>query len=151
MEEKELCPYCNTKNVIKDKIELENEEEIYSYLCIKCGFTTNDTYTTQDMIKNINNVSQLILDLSLYEEQKGLHWFPIILISTFGSIYPEGSKDDWHWIFTPIVPISEEERKEYGEEFNTRFAVELSEKIDNLKFLDACKKMGMVAPDLEIE
>jgi DNA-directed RNA polymerase subunit RPC12/RpoP len=144
------CPHCESDNVIVDDVSLENGSVSKSYLCLKCGFTSNSQFTTQDMIKQINNVSQLILDLSKYDELTGLHWFPIVLLSTNGSIYPEGTKDIWHWIYTPIIPIKEEERTNYGEEFNTRFAVELSEKFEKFKFLDACKKMGNVSSDLEV-
>lgn len=151
--EKEICPNCRSKNVIKEKIELDNVENssVNSYLCLKCGYTTNDTFVTQEMIKNINSVSQLILDLSLYDEERSLHWFPIILISSNGSIYPEGTPENWKWSYTPIIPISEEEKEEYGEEYETRFAAELSEKFEKYNFLNACQKMGAVSPDLLIE
>lgn len=149
---KETCPNCGTKNVIKEKIELKDfQGDAYSYLCLKCGYTTNDTCTTQDMIQNINSVSQLILDLSLYDEERSLHWFPIILTSTNGFIYPEGDPENWNWVYTPKVPISEDEKLEYGDEYDSRFAVELSERFEKYNFLDACKKMGSVSPDLILE
>jgi len=151
MAEKITCPYCTSdENIIVDEIELENNEKTKSYLCVKCGFTSNTKFTTQDMIKQMNNTSQLILDLSKYDENTGLHWFPIVLLSTKGSIYPEGVKENWEWIYTPIVPITKEEKEEYGD-YTTRFAVEQSEKFDKFDFLKACKKMGNVSPDLEIK
>jgi len=149
--EKVKCPYCESNgNVIVDEIDLQDNQKTKSYLCLKCGFTSNSECTTQDMIKQINNVSQLILDLSKYDESTGLHWFPIVLLSTKGSIYPEGLKDKWYWVYTPIVPIKEEEKEEYGEEYTTRFAVEQSLKFEKFQFLEACKKMGNVSPDLEV-
>lgn len=148
--DKVKCPYCESNgNVIVDEVEVEGGTTT-SYLCLKCGFTSNSQFTTQDMIKQMNNVSQLILDLSKYDELTGLHWFPIVLLSTKGSIYPEGMQDSWHWIYTPIVPITEEEKEQYGDEYSTRFAVEKSEKFEKFQFLDACKKMGNVSPDLEV-
>lgn len=148
--EKLKCPYCQTGNIIEDKVDMEDGTQTTSYLCLKCGFTSNDKFTTQDMIKQINNVSQLILDLSKYDEQTNLHWFPIVLLSTKGSIYPEGTRNEWFWIYTPIISISEDEKKEYGDEFTTRFAVELSQKFDKFEFLNACKTMGSISPDLEV-
>lgn len=151
MAENVKCPYCESNsNVLVDEIDLENDIKTKSYLCLKCGFTSNDQCTTQEMIKQINNVSQLILDLSKFDETTGLHWFPIVLLSTHGSIYPEGIKENWVWIYTPIVPIKEEEKEEYGKEYDTRFAVEQSLKFEKFQFLDACKKMGSVSPDLEV-
>ena len=148
--EKIKCPHCESNNVIVDEVDLQDDKKTKSYLCLKCGFTSNSEFTTQDMLKQMNNVSQLMLDLSKYDEVTGLHWFPIVLLSTKGSIYPEGVKDGWYWVYTPIIPIKEEEKSDYGEEYTTRFAVELTEKFDKFNFLDACKKMGNVAPDLEV-
>jgi len=152
MENKKIkCPYCELdNNVITDDVVLENDENATSYLCLKCGFTSNSKFTTQDMIKQISNVSQLILDLSKFDEITGLHWFPIVLLSTKGSIYPEGTKDSWEWIHTPIISIKEEEKSEYGKEYTTRFAVEKSEKFEKFNFLDACKKLGNVSSDLTV-
>jgi len=151
VEQKEICINCNTKNVIKTELSKDLGDNIYSYLCLKCGFTTNSNFKTGELIKSMNNVSQLILDLSLYDEDRGLHWFPIVLISTRGSIYPEGIKEDWKWVYTPIIEINESEKNNYGDEYTQRFAVDLSEKFDKYRFIDACKKMGNVSQDLEIE
>ena len=38
--EKEYCSVCNTHNVIKEIYD--ETENSYSYLCLRCGYTSND-------------------------------------------------------------------------------------------------------------
>ena len=41
---------------------------------------------------------QLVRDISFYDYDRKIHWFPTILnMGKFGVIYPEGTKNNWSW------------------------------------------------------
>lgn len=145
--QKELCPICNTHNVIKEKYD-ENDNT-YSYMCLRCGYTSNDHYVKSDEIfkKHYVSMSELIKSLQ-YEDQTGKIWIPSIIASNVGMLYPFGTNLDWEWWFVPIIKITEEEKDEnkYDSKYNTRFAIESKKTFDRFDFLSALKEFG----DLQI-
>ena len=68
-----------------------------------------------------------------------------------------GDKDNWIWVFSPIIELSGEEQKEYtipgksGEYYESRLGVE---PVDGMvlfgqhEYLEACKKIG-ITKDIE--
>jgi len=155
MEEKSLCPVCKTNNVIEEVFKLE-EKDLMSYLCLKCGFTSNSEYKTgtdmlNHMLHDSNEHSRLIMDLHYMDENTGLFWFPMVLLKIDGSIFPEGTKDDWQWVYVPIIKVTEEEKEELGEEYDKRFAVDKRELFDKHDFLNACKKLGVLGENIQVD
>ena len=155
MQEKSLCPVCNTNNIIEETFELD-KKDLISYLCLRCGYTSNTEYKLgsdllNHMLHGSTDHSQLVMDIHFMDENTGLYWFPIVLIKTDGSIFPEGTKDDWEWVYVPIIKVSEEEKKEYGEEYDKRFAIDKKELFDKYDFLSACKKLGVLTGDIQVD
>jgi hypothetical protein len=155
MQEKSLCPVCKTNNVIEEKFDFEGKE-MSSYLCLKCGYHSNSGYKVGEdilnkMLYNNSQHSQLIMDISYFDENTSLYWFPIVLLKTQGAVFPEGTKEEWNWVFIPILPITEEEKPEYGDEFTTRFATDKKETFDKFDFLSACKKLGMLGENITVD
>lgn len=148
---KHKCIICNTNNVIKELFD--EEKNTYSYLCIRCGFTSNDHYISGDPLfeQYKSSMSGLIKDLSQIDET-GKMWVPSIINSTRGMLYPFGTPLDWRWWYVPIVPITEEERKDgtYEEKYSTRLAIDKKKIFDRFEFVDALKEFGDIAIDLEV-
>jgi hypothetical protein len=111
---KQHCPICDSDNVVIEPMDKNNN----SYLCMKCGFMTTDLYRGDSVVlkNHIAKASQLIVDLCHYDEITGLHWFPCVMMHPKGLIYPDGEKDNWSWIFTPIVETTDEEKITFKQE-----------------------------------
>lgn len=142
------CPACNG-NVLKEKTENEN---VYSYLCLKCGFTASDNNTRKNNKKNDN--SKLIEDLSFFEseDEDAKRWYPSVFVHERGMLYPEGENTiSWNWVFVPIVMLTESELS--GSEYigyNKRLAVEQKKTYDKFEFLEALKNLGNINEELGV-
>jgi len=149
--DKEKCPVCKTNNVLIEDLKLEGKDT-KSYLCIRCGYTSNSEYiiNSEIMKKMIdgNEYSETLFNLHLYDEDTGLYWFPMVLLTKHGAIFPEGTHDNFKWSYVPIIDVEPEKQEEIGEEYTRRFAIELKEQFDKLDFLTVCKKMGAIDPSL---
>jgi len=143
--EKTLCPCCSTNNVITEEVKHKsNTSVVYSYLCVKCGYSSNSLFTIGSESLNsffTTNDKQLVVNLNYFDESTGLYWFPVIFLHVTGALFPEGTVDNWYWAYVPIIKIEEDEKEKYGTEYKTRFAVDKMEKFDKLDFLEACKKL----------
>ena len=154
MNNKQKCPVCGTHNVLVEDLKLEGKDT-KSYLCLKCGYTSNSEYVTNSdimnkMLDSNNTYSETLFNLHIYDEESGLYWFPMVLLHKEGAVFPEGTHDDFKWAYVPIIQI-EPGDKEYGEDYNRRFAVELKEQFDKFDFLIACKKIGAIDPSLTVD
>lgn len=142
--EKTLCPCCSTNNVITQEVK-NTPETVYSYLCVKCGYSSNSLFTLGSESLNsffTTNDKQLVVNLHYYDESTGLYWFPVVFLHLTGALFPEGTVEDWYWAYVPIVKIEEDEKEKYGSEYDTRFAIDKMEKFDKHSFLEACKKLS---------
>ena len=152
--EKSLCPSCKSNNVIDEHFDMDGKK-VTSFLCIRCGFTSNTEYTLGSKVLtevlSSQQHSKLILDLHFYDDNTGLYWFPMTLLKDTGVIMPEGDPGDWHWSYIPIIPIEENEKDEYGNEFDKRFAIDKIERFDKFNFIDACKKLGVIDENLKVD
>jgi hypothetical protein len=72
-----------------------------------------------------------------------------------GMIYPEGTNEDWKWVYSPIITMSKEEQKQYpvpgksGEYYETRLGVDVAERYPNNQFREVCKRVG-IAKEVEV-
>ena len=122
-EVKITCPNCFSEDrCFESKMEIE---DFSSYMCFNCGFTSNSLYKneTDTLEKAKESSTQLMKDISMYDYNRKIHWFPTVLnMGKLGLIYPEGTKDNWSW----------------------KFASENARTFGQYEFLDACKKMGVI-------
>jgi ribosomal protein L37E len=91
-------------------------EDIISWSCMGCGFSTN-TYmmSNTEIIKEFDtHHPELIKDIK-FTDKEGLVWYPIILNTPeIGIIFPDGtSAKNWKWAFAPAVKIPESEKQNY--------------------------------------
>jgi len=150
--EKEYCSVCNTHNVIKEIYD--ETENSYSYLCLRCGYTSNDHYIDGDPVyeKHSSSMSVLIRNL-IHKDDTNKIWIPSIIMSQTGMLYPFGTELDWEWWFVPVVKITNEEKNEnkYDSKFDTRVAIELTKKFERFDFISALKEFGDLSVTDNIE
>lgn len=85
-----------------------------SYLCLSCGFQTNDFMREGEF--NFEEYEQelpeLYKDIKTVDEE-GRVWYPnIINIESVGTVFANGgSKDEWEWSGILNVELTEEEKE----------------------------------------
>jgi len=89
----------------------------------------------------------------LKDEELGQYWYLTSVQFRTGMIYPQPNEKDannYEWAFTPIVELSDEEKKNYpipgkeGEYYGTRLATEITETYKSDQFKHVCKRAGAV-------
>ena len=144
MESKIKCPVCKSKAQCFDEYVVE--DNFHSYLCFKCGYTSNSkfTYGSDELLSSLEASPQLIIELQVADWERDIVWIPSVLnMGEKGIIFPEGTYDDWSWKYAKVVDIPEEDREKYnGEE--KRLDVESANIYGQHEFLKACKDMGIV-------
>jgi len=138
------CPNCfNDKQCFE-----ETAMDFKSYMCFNCGFTSNSAYTSDSeaLNKMLETSSELMRDISIFDYDRKIHWFPTILnMGKFGVIFPEGTKNNWNWKLAEVRKLSEEEQKNpMYEGHEHTLDIENATTFGQHEFLDACKKMGIV-------
>ena len=82
MEEKTTCPVCQdlSSNCLVEKTEVKGEP-FESYLCFVCGMTTNSHFAmdSEHLEKMVENNTELMNDLKVMDEERGLVWFPSVI------------------------------------------------------------------------
>ena len=149
-EKKITCPNClDSKQCFEEKVDIEN---FSSFICFNCGFMSNTLYTNDsDALKKLKeSTSELMNEISFYDYDRKIHWFPTILnMGEFGMIYPEGTKDNWSWKFAQVRKLSEEEQKDpMYEGHEHTLDIENAKEYGQYEFLQACQEMGIVKKDL---
>ena len=142
------CPVCFNKNkCFEDTVE-NNGSEFKSYMCFNCGFTSNSSYTwdSQELKKAQLGATQLMNDVSFYDEDRKIMWFPsVVNMGKLGVIYPEGTKNNWTYKMAQVRQLSESEQKEERYKGHKEILdVENAKDYGQYDFLDACKEMGII-------
>ena len=146
MEQKTDCP-CDlkSKNCFVEKTEVKGEP-FESFLCFGCGMTTNSYMAIDnDKLEELTkNNTQLMNDLKLMDEERGLIWFPsVVNMGEKGLIYPDGVANDWYWNYAKVIDVPEEERENY-EGHDKRLDIENPEVFGQYEFMGACQAMGII-------
>ena len=140
------CPCClDSKQCFEEKVDIEN---FSSFICFNCGFMSNTLYTNDsDALKKLKeSTSELMNEISFYDYDRKIHWFPTILnMGKLGIIYPEGTKNNWMWKFARVRELTEEEKKDpkYGGHEHT-LDMDNADEYSQYEFLQACKDMGII-------
>ena len=117
-------------------------------MCFNCGFTSNSLYTwdSQELKKAQLGATQLMNDVSFYDEDRKIMWFPsVVNMGKLGVIYPEGTKNNWTYKMAQVRQLSESEQKEKRYKGHKEILdVENAKDYGQYDFLDACKEMGII-------
>ena len=147
MESKTSCPICKDlhNSCVVEKTEVDGLP-FESYICFECGLTSNSYFAldSEHLEKATENNTQLMNDLKIIDEERGIVWFPsVINMGEKGIIYPDGSVADWHWNYAAVIDVPEDERDQYdGHE--KRLDIENPQKFGQFEFMDACIAMGVI-------
>ena len=150
MEKKITCPNCfNEKRCFEDTQKAEDSDKTFSsYMCFNCGFTSNSSYKWEspELKKAQVGSSQLMNDISFYDEERELMWFPSVLnMGKLGVIYPDGVQNNWNYKLAEVRKLTELEKKdEKYEGHDSILDVENAKTYGQYEFLDACKEMGII-------
>jgi hypothetical protein len=147
MENKTNCPLCEDlhKHCLVEQTEVEGEP-FESYICFVCGLTSNSYFAldSEHLEKATENNTQLMNDLKVIDEERGIVWFPsVINMGEKGIIYPDGLAHDWYWHYAEVVDVPEEERDQY-DGHDKRLDLENPQIFGQFEFMDACKAMGII-------
>ena len=142
------CPVCfDTNQCFEDTVE-NKDGEFKSYMCFNCGYTSNSAYkwNSTELKKAQLGASQLMNDVSFYDEDREIMWFPSILnMGKLGVIYPEGTKNNWTYKMAQVRQLSESEQKEERYQGHKEILdVENAKEYGQYDFLDACREMGII-------
>lgn len=149
METKLFCPRCHVQECY-----METENDIDSYLCMNCGYTTNSLYIdgSEKIQEWEESTPVLIKKAKFLDESTNLVWYPSVLnFPSIGMIFPDGTNEyDWIWRAAEVVTIPENERSQYpipgkdGEFYTNKLDLENSKVYDQDKFRDACIDLGIL-------
>lgn len=145
-ETKVTCPNCmNTDKCFEEQVSIE---DFSSFMCFNCGYTSNTAYKndSKPLEQMMDSATQLMRDISIYDYDRKIHWFPSVLnMGKLGIIFPEGTKDNWSWRFAKVRELSEEEQQDPQYEGHEQtLDVENAEVFGQHEFLEACREMGIV-------
>lgn len=145
-----ICPHCGSHNCFHEEVD----ENITSYLCMGCGYTSNDLFKTdsEQLTEYETTMPELYKDIKFVDKERGLTWYPTVLnVPTIGLVFVDGvSKEDWTWKAAPAVDVNEEEKEKYpipgkpGEYYTRRVSMELAKPFAQTEFTAACKYIGLI-------
>lgn len=106
------CPKCNKQECI-----IEDNNDIKSYFCLDCGYSTNSTYTTKnfEFQPTVINMNPETKKMVWKDSKTGLYWFPISLdIPKVGILFPRGDDPEkMEWVYMPMIELTEDQKKKY--------------------------------------
>ena len=148
MELRTKCPLCRDlhNNCFVETTEVEGLP-FESYMCFGCGMTSNSYFAmdSEKLEELTKNNTQLMNDLKIMDEERGLVWFPsVVNMGERGIIYPDGVKEDWYWKYAKVIDVPEDQREHFGGH-SKRLAIEQAEEFGQFEFMDACDAMGLMA------
>jgi hypothetical protein len=145
-----ICPHCGSKNCFHEEVD----ETTTSYLCMGCGYTTNDLFKTDSeaLVGYETSMPELYKDVRFVDSERGLTWYPTVLnVPSMGLVFVDGTtKEDWAWKAAPAVDVGDHEREKYpvpgkpGEFYTRRMSMELAKAFAQTEFTEACKYIGLI-------
>lgn len=105
------CKRCKGNACYEQNIE----ENLQTWLCMGCGFTTSTVMNKGGQAHNnlLETSPELYKDL-LFEDDTEKIWAPAtITLPNKGMVFLDGSnKEQWQWAAVKSIPITEEDRKQ---------------------------------------
>ena len=148
---KVTCPHCGSKNCFESTEEATNT---ISYLCLKCGYTSNSYFTedSEALQSSFQQAPSLINELQFFDSERKLVWIPCVLnMGKRGIIYPKGTPNNWSWNYAKVVDIPLKEQKDFpvpGQDdkfYTSRLDVNNAMVFEWDDFIGACEEMGITA------
>ena len=117
-------------------------------MCFNCGYMSNTLYKNDSVeLEKLKDISsQLMNDVSMYDYDRKIHWFPSVLnMGELGIIYPDGTKDNWSWKYAKVRKLTKKEQKDpaYKGHEHT-LDMDNAKEYGQHEFVEACKDMGII-------
>ena len=135
------CKLCGSNASYETKVN----EELTSYFCFGCGYTTTTLMTENSEAVKDTIATSPELHKALMKVEDGLVWFPAtITLPNEGMVFADGnSKDNWNWSAVKTVPITEEEKSRFPEGQEVKMDMHNIKKYDAARgFMDALEYIG---------
>lgn len=138
-----ICKKCGGNACYEQKVN----EDITTYLCMGCGFTTSTLLKEgSEQVENaIQTSPELYKDLA-FKDQDDLIWLPsTITLPEKGMVFIDGtSKSNWKWSAVKAVEITDEDRKlkKFPEDQKFRMDMKNVTSYDQKNFMDALEIIG---------
>jgi hypothetical protein len=125
--------------------EQQPTEEVTTWLCMACGFTTSTLMTPGSSVVDdaVATAPELYKDL-LFEDVNKNVWLPSTLtLPKKGMVFADGtSKSDWKWAAAKAVEIKEEEKSKFPEGQTHKVDMKNIEHFGQREYMDALESIG---------
>ena len=137
--------------------EADEDTNITSYMCMESGYSTTEKLKigSEEVEKFEEQLTELMRDARIEDEELGLVWHPSFLQFPFGMLYMSGtSAHDMHWEVAEVVEVNEDERTKYpipgrpGQYFTSRLDIENAMIFDRLDFQNALDALYSIVQDV---
>ena len=118
-----------------------------SFKFMKPCLSTSKYVTDSDEYEEM--MPKVIVNLKILDPSRNIFWYPSILQTTKGYVFPELSAEDWHWFSAPIVEIEEKDMDKLppgsdGKIGDLVIALWLGKQFGKYKFYEACESLGLM-------
>lgn len=143
------CPVCGQEDCYK-----ESENNIDSYLCMACGYTSTSLNLNEsiDLRKWEQSTPELIKKSKWIDPDTNLVWYPSVLnFPNIGMIFPDGTNEtNWKWRLCRAIDIPVEDQNKYpipgkeGQFYTKRIDMKGSILYEKENFKTACEDLGIL-------
>jgi len=110
MEQLTTCKRCGSDACYEQQVN----EEVKTWLCMGCGFTTSTLMTEgSNPVKTVLETSPELYKDLMYKDSDGHIWMPsTITLPNRGMVFLDGtSAKEWSWAAVKAVPLTEGDQK----------------------------------------
>jgi ribosomal protein L37E len=140
MEQLTICKRCGSNACYEQQVS----EEVKTWLCMGCGFTTSTVMTEgSEPIKAILESSPELYKDLMHTDADGCIWVPsTITLPNRGMVFLDGtSATDWKWAAVKAVPLQEGDKK-LSENQTHRMDMQNVQHFAERDFMDALEVIG---------
>jgi len=140
MEQLTICKRCGSNACYEQQVS----EEVKTWLCMGCGFTTSTVMIeNSEPIKAILESSPELYKDLMYTDADGCIWVPsTITLPNRGMVFLDGtSATDWKWAAVRAVPLQEGDKK-LSENQTHRMDMQNVQHFAERDFMDALEVIG---------
>jgi hypothetical protein len=135
------CKRCGSNACYEQHIN----EQVTTWLCMGCGFTTSTVMTEDSQAtKNaLESSPELYKDL-LHKDEDGHMWMPAtVTLPAKGMVFIDGgTKENWKWAAVKAVEIPKEEQHKYPEGQTHKMDMKGAQSFSQRDFMDALEVIG---------
>ena len=129
--------------------EQQVNEQVTTWLCWGCGFTTSTLMTEKSEIvqQAVETSPELYKDL-MFEDKSKLTWLPSTLtLPEKGMVFIDGTdKSNWKWAAVKAIPLQETDKKATKDQTH-KMDMKNVKHFEQRDFMDAAEHIGMFEVD----